>query len=257
MPVSLGAHNSRIASARELLSKKGRREQGRFSFEGATLLAEALAAGVPVQELFANAAAYEGESAVRECEAQGIPVYLIDDRALRRISDLETPPGVVAVAPIRLHDARRLFEEPGLVLILADVSDPGNAGALLRTAEAFGVRRVVFGPAGAEPYLPKVVRSAMGGVFRQQIAVEGPAGLRDALDGWEVTGLDASGPSLSGLSWGERTALVVGSERGGLGCWGALCTRRGGIRMAGGAESLNAATAGAIALYEATGRRNP
>jgi TrmH family RNA methyltransferase len=256
VPSSLGAHSPRIAFARDLLSKRGRREHGKFTFEGPTLLAEADAAGVPVEAVYATPEAFEQSTLIQRLDGDGTPVYLVDERSMKRISDVESPPGIVAVAPIRLESASGLLTASGTVLALADVGDPGNAGTLLRTAEAFGIGRVLCGTLGADPYLPKVVRSAMGAVFRLQIATGSPADVRPLLAGWQVTGLDVSGTPLGGLEWGPREVLVIGGERRGLGPWRELCTRLAGIPMAGKAESLNASSAGAIAMYEATGRRN-
>lgn len=256
MPTSLGAHNARIEFARELLTKKGRREHGRFSFEGATLLAEALAAGTHVESIFATNASYAESREVRDAEANGVPVYLVDERTIRRISDVESPAGVVAVAPIVMYSAAELLDEPGLILALADLSDPGNAGTLLRTAEAFGVTRVIFGSRGAEPHLPKVVRAAMGALFRLRIAVATPADVNAVLADWQVTGLAAHGEPLGRLAWHRKAIVAVGSERRGLEGWESLCGRFASIPMAGGAESLNAGVAGSIALYEASKHPN-
>lgn len=256
MPTSLGARNARVDFARDLLSKKGRREHARFSFEGPTLLADALAARVPVEAIYATQRAFDETPLVRDAESAGVPVYVVDDRTMSRISDVETPSGLVSVAPATLFGAGELLEQPGVVLALADVNDPGNAGTLLRTAEAFGVTRVIFGARGAEPHLPKVVRAAMGAIFRIRMAVATPADLHAVAGDWEVTGLAARGEPLDRLHWPDRSLLVVGNERHGLGPWEALCTRFGAIPMPGAAESLNAGVAGAIALYEATKRRH-
>lgn len=252
MPTSLGAHSARVEFARELLTKKGRREHARFSFEGPTLLADALAAGTQIECVYATGAAYEESRTVRDAEARGVPVYVVDERTMRRISDVETPAGVIAVAPIALFAAAELLDEPGLVLALADLNDPGNAGTLLRTAEAFGVTRVIFGSRGAEPHLPKVVRAAMGAIFRLRLAVATPADLNAVLADWEVTGLAARGEPLGRLAWHRKALLAVGNERRGLEGWEPLCGRFAAIPMAGGAESLNAGVAGSIALYEAS-----
>lgn len=254
MPTPLGAHNARIDLARDLLTKKGRREQGAFSFEGPTLLAEAVASGANISEVHVTQAAYEQTPIVLELESRGVPTYTVDDRTMQKISDLETPSGIVAIAPIRLYGAADLLEIPGVVLVLADLNDPGNAGTLLRSAEAFGVDRVIFGSRGAEPHHPKVVRSAMGAIFRMRIASATPADVHAVIGDWDVTGLASEGERLDRLSWGQRNALLVGNERHGIGPWEPLCTRLAAIPMHGGAESLNAAVAGSIALYEATKR---
>ncbi len=254
MPTQLGAHNTRIDLARDLLTKKGRRDQGAFSFEGATLLAEAIASNTPIDVLYVTQTAYEQTPVILDLESRGVPTYIVDDRTMRKISDVETPTGIVAIAPARFYGPAELLEMPGVVLILADLNDPGNAGTLLRSAEAFGVDRVIFGSRGAQPHHPKVVRSAMGAIFRMRIAVVTPADLHATLGDWSVTGLASRGGPLDRLSWGDKNALLVGNERHGIGPWEYLCTRTAAIPMHGQAESLNAAVAGSIALYEATKR---
>lgn len=215
---------------------------------------EARDAGVPIETLYVTPEALDRLPLAAELEQGGTDVYVIDERAMRRISDLETPSGVLAIAPIQLQSAQELLQHDGVVLLLADLNDPGNAGTLFRTAEAFGARGVLVGSLGAEPHLPKVVRSAMGALFRLPTAVASPEEVRGVLEGWEVTGLAAGGKPLSALAWSRRSVVAVGNERHGLGRWEPLCGRFGAIPMPGKAESLNAAVAGAIALYEATKR---
>lgn len=252
MPTALGARNPRVDYARDLQQKKGRREHGRFIFEGATLLREAVDASVPLEALYVTAAAYRDSTLVRELERQGIATFILEDRTFAKISDVESPSGIAAIAPLALIDLPQLLIEPGVVLVLADLNDPGNAGTLLRSAEAFGVTRAIFGSSGVEPYHPKVVRGAMGATFRLQIAVAGVDELHAARAGWSAFGAAAGGEPIGGVSWAERSLLVVGHERGGLGAWRSLCDRLVSIPMQGRAESLNAAVAGALALYEAT-----
>lgn len=249
----LGAHNPRLDLVRALRTQKGRAEQRRFAFEGSTLIAEALRSGIRIEEVYVTGRGVESLPAA--LERLGVPLYRVDDRTMARLSDLETPPGSLAVSPIALAPLARLFEKPGLVLVLADLSDPGNAGTLLRAAEAFGAAGVVFGGNAVEPYAPKVVRGAMGSVFRVPLASGSPAEVAAAAAGWEITGLDTRGQPLRALRWESKSALVVGQERRGLGAWEAICTRLGGIEMAGPVDSLNAAVAGSIALYEAVKQR--
>ena len=256
MPKPLGAHNARVEYARELLVKKGRRAHGAFSFEGPTLLEEAWSSGAQIDALYATQDALDSYALVAQIEATGVPAYLVDDRTFAKLSDLDAPTGVLATAPTVLETLGGLLADPGVVLVLADLNDPGNAGALLRSAEAFGVDRVIFGTLGVEPYHPKVVRGAMGAIFREHIAVAAPQDVvraaREA--GWTGVGLAAGGTPLEQALFAERTLLVVGNERHGLGPWEPLCDRITAIPMAGKAESLNAAVAGSIALYEATKR---
>jgi TrmH family RNA methyltransferase len=257
MATLLGSRARRLGNARALRSVKGRREQQRFAFEGATLLDEARTSGFPVEELYATQAAYDNTPTVREFDAMGTPTFILDEQAAAGISDLQTPSGIVALAPVRLYGLDQLFRRGSPILVLADVSDPANAGTLLRSADAFGCAGVIFGRLGVDPYHPKVVRGAMGAIFRVPVAVSDPPGLAAAAAsaGFAVVGLTAEGSPLAEETWSLPAALVVGHERRGLGRWAALCQRTLAIPMAQPAESLSAAVAGSIALYEASRRR--
>ena len=256
MAVRVGVHAERLSAVRALLTAKGRQRSGRFSFEGATLLEEARCSGVNVDEVYVTQEAYDRDRIVAEMERHGVPVFLVEPRSLAKISDVGTPAGIVAVAAVRDAPLDAVFGGDGTVLILADLNDPGNVGTLLRSAEAFGCRGVVAGELGADPYHPKVVRAAMGALFRLPIAVAGPEAMRAtaARAGYEIAGLSALGEPLAGYVWPPRSGLVVGHERHGLEAWAGTCDRRLAIPMPGPAESLNAAIAGSIALYEAAKR---
>lgn len=253
MAIRAGAHADRVQRARELLTNKGRREQARFAFEGPTLLSEALASGVAIEEIFATEAAYEGNAGLQTLESRGVEIALVDDRTARKLSDLETPTGLVAVAPIRFAPPGQILSLP-LSLVLADLNDPGNAGTLLRSAEAFGAGGAIFGRFGVDPYHPKVVRGAMGAIFRLTIAVATPEAVSAAAKevGASLYGLTTRGRPLGEGRLEKPACVVVGHERHGLGTWGEICHERLSIPMRGPTESLNAAVAGSIALYEAS-----
>jgi TrmH family RNA methyltransferase len=245
-----GAHADRVSRVRDLQSAKGRKEHGRFAFEGPTLLEEALRSEVAVEELYVTDAVLASNARVRELDALGTPVFVVDDRTLRKISDLETPTGLVAIAPQRLADLATVVRG-GLTLALADLNDPGNVGTLLRSAEAFGASGVVLGRFGVDPYHPKVVRGAMGSIFRLPLAVATAQEFAAAVAaaGTQAIGLTTGGAELEQLAFGASTALVVGHERRGLGSWEFAGVKQARIAMQGDAESLNAAVAGSIALY--------
>lgn len=250
MATLAGAHADRVSRVRELQSTKGRKEQGRFAFEGPTLLEEALRSAFPVEEVYVTAPVLASNALVRDLDARGTPVFVVDDRTLRKISDLETPTGLIAVAPQRLTDCGAILRGT-LSLALADLNDPGNVGTLLRSAEAFGVAGVVLGRLGVDPYHPKVVRGAMGSIFRLALAVATADEFARAVaaSGTQAIGLASGGADLEGVAFGASTVLVVGHERRGLASWevaGMLLAR---IPMQGDAESLNAAVAGSIGLY--------
>jgi RNA methyltransferase, TrmH family len=253
MPKPLGSHAPRLRAVRALRSVKGRREHQRFAFEGATLLAEAVSADFPIAELYATQEAYDRTPLLRELDAAGTPVFVLGELAAESVSDLKSPTGIVAVAPILLSDAEQLLQRGGPTLVLADANDPANAGTLLRSADAFGAPAVIFGRLGVDPYHPKVVRASMGAIFRLALGVADPdeIGRAAACAGVHLLGLTAGGSPLSEDAWRPPVALVIGNERHGLGRWESLCERLLAIPMTGPTESLSAAVAGSIALYEA------
>ena len=149
------------------------------------------------------------------------------------------------------------LEGDGLVLALAGLNDPGNAGTLVRSAEAFGVRTVIFGRGGADPYHPKVVRATMGSLFRTTIAIADGAELVAAAAGAgrSLIALDLDGEPIDRFALPERAIIAVGNERHGVRSWLPHADRMITIPQYGGAESLNAAIAGSIALYALTHNR--
>lgn len=253
MPLKLGAHADRVQTVRALLRAKDRREQSAYAFEGATLLDEAHRSGVAIQAIYATQRAYDASSLIRDFEAVGTDVYVVDDRVAAKISDLETPTGIVAITSLRLEPLDALLRDPGLTLVLADLNDPANVGTLLRSAEAFGASGVVFGRNGVDPYHPKVVRGAMGAIFRLRLCVAEADEFRSAAasHGTTVYGLAADGEPLEAAAFAPHSAIVVGHERRGLAAWQDACNHRLAIEMTGPTESLNAAVAGSIALYRA------
>ena len=172
VPTDLSPHNRRIALVRELLDPAGRREQQRFAAEGPTLLAEAERSGMQPVEVYAADKGLDGagREVAENYERTGIPVYHVSDQAFARMSDVSTWSGLLGVFALPRHTAADVLAQPGAVLLLAGVNDPGNAGTLVRSAEAFGAAGVLFGRGGADPFGPKVVRAAMGSLFRLPVA---------------------------------------------------------------------------------------
>jgi TrmH family RNA methyltransferase len=255
----LGVRAERFKDVAALRSVKARRESNRFAFEGPTLLEEARASSFPIEEIYVTQAAYEATPLVRELDRSGTPTFTIEPSSAAQISDLTTPSGIVVVAPIRLYSLEQIFRTGKLVVVLADVGDPANAGTLLRSADAFGGAGLIFGTLGVEPYHPKVVRGSMGAVFRMKLAIGDPGSVAGAADaaGARLLGLAVNGDPLSDERWEQPAGLIVGHERHGLGRWQAVCQRLVGIPMEGPAESLSAAVAGSIALYEAARSQAP
>ena len=252
MPTPLSPHNPRIELVRDLRAPKVRRERDRFVFEGPTLLAEALSSGIAVEELYGTEAAVIAHAGlVAAVEAAGAPVYAVPERTLARLSDVETPAGLVAVPRLPRNDLASILARPGPVLLLAGIADPGNAGTLLRSAEAFGAAGVLFGRGGVDPFAPKVVRAAMGSLFRLPVAhvtaVEVAAAATAAARPIVAATLD--GDPLGGAALPANAVLAIGNERHGVGAFLTRWDQAVRIEQAGATESLNAAVAGSILLY--------
>jgi len=191
--------------------------------------------------------------------AAGRSVAAVDNRAMDSLSETRAPQGVVAVVGFLDQDASSLKQlmpaaAPGLALVLHDVADPGNAGTLVRCAEAFSVAAACFGPASVEPYNGKLVRATAGAFFRLPIVRYADwASFKAVLTGLEVciVAAQAGAPDVRDAALPARCALVVGHERHGLDAIPASDTAtRVGVPQAGSAESLNAGLAGAIVMYE-------
>jgi TrmH family RNA methyltransferase len=252
MPIALSPQNPRLGPLRELLEPRGRRDQRRFLIEGPTLLDEARRSGVQLEALFVTDDAAERHAElIATLEAGGLPAYTLPQRALGRLSDLATPPGLVAVATLPEATAAGVLARPGPVLLLAGVSDPGNAGSLVRSADAFGAAGILAARGGADPFSPKVVRAAMGSLFRLPVALVTADEALEAAGaaGRPVIAADLDGEPLWGANLPANAILAVGNERHGVAGFLPRWDRAVRIEQGGHAESLNAAVAGSILLY--------
>ncbi len=247
----LASSNPRIAAVKQLHTPRGRREHGRYLVEGPLLLEEARRSGLVLEAAYATERG-AGNGVAQAIEGDGTPLYIVDERTFARMSDLESSTGLLAVAPTRYKDLATLLAGDEPILLLAGLADPGNAGTLVRTAEAFGVDRVIFGAGGVEPYGPKVVRAAMGALFRANVAVVRAdtiiAEARAAGRTIVATALD--GEPLPTFAFPRGTILAIGNERHGVASWLSAWDRAVAIPQVGPTESLNAAIAGSIVLYE-------
>lgn len=251
----LTERSARIVVARKLTRRSGRDAAGLFLAEGRQAVGEALADPDGVREVLVTQAA---AAAHRELlSATAVPVRLITDTAAAGLSETVTPQGLLAVCPLRDVDAATLpARPPRLTVALAELADPGNAGTVLRTADACGAGAVVFGAGSADPYGGKAVRASAGSVFHVDV-VRGAAldtllpAVRQAgvtvlaADGGGEVALDELDEELSGpVLW-----LFGNEARGVPAGLAALADARVRIPMRGRAESLNLAAAAAICLY--------
>jgi TrmH family RNA methyltransferase len=258
--------NPTVKRLRLLHERRGRAQQGLFLVEGVRLLEEALEGGVQPDSILV-APAMLGATARGRALLQRLmhqrdlpPPLEVTPAVLRHVADTESPSGVVAALP--LGPAHALAELPwraGLALVLDGVQDPGNAGAIQRTAAATGVDAVAALAGGDALYAPNVVRAGMGAHFRLALAVDvdarelpswlasrGQALLADAQATQSIYDVDLRVP----------TVLIVGSEAHGAVRAEALPDlRRAAIPMPGDMESLNVAVATAVILFEAVRQR--
>ncbi|HZE39646.1 MAG TPA: RNA methyltransferase [Stackebrandtia sp.] len=246
--------SSRIAAARKLTRRKYRDARRRFLAEGPNAVSAALGRGGVVRELFAAADALERHTPLAAAaEQQGARLNVVTADALASLSETVTPQGIIAEC--EFVDAA-LATDSRLVAVLDGVSDPGNAGTILRTADAAGAGAVVFPHGAVDPYNGKCVRSSAGSLFQVPVTRGGDTAdhlrrLRDA--GLSVLVADAHGDvDLDDADDLLRrpTAWIFGSEAHGLPeAIAAQANARVRVPIYGAAESLNLATAAAVCLY--------
>lgn len=222
-------HNERLKEIRKLARRRERDARGRFVAEGEDLVAAARAAGwEPVSLLSAADSGLAGDE--------------VEPALLDGVSGLGSGARTIGV-----YGARWAQPAGPLCVALWGVGDPGNVGTILRSALAFGASSVVVGPGCADPFGPKAVRASMGAIFDVPVA---RAESIDALPGERIALVAGAGDVLAGPAGGEAT-LIVGAERDGLPTdVVAACDRVAHIPIA--SESLNAAMAATVALYELT-----
>ncbi len=257
MPVKeiTSSDNQTFRELKALLSAKGRAEQGRLLAEGPHLVQEALGAGMPISMVAVGASALgRHEELLDACAARGAQTLLLADRLLDALCDTRTPQGIVAAVGIPRLGLDWLDGREGrLAVVLENVQDPGNVGTILRTAlAAEGAFALLCG--GADPWSPKVVRASQGAVFHLPILEEEAAS--QAIErlkalGWHCACAHLAGQDFFARPRHARTALVIGNEGAGVSAQAAAaCQGLYRLPMSAKAESLNAAVAAGIMLYD-------
>jgi len=254
-------HNPKIKLIRDLLTdRKERTQRKAFVVEGVRLTEEAVKANLTPQLVVYSAdLSARGKELIEKFEVMGCSVEEVDMHILHGLSDTETPQGILAVLE---QPASVLPTRWDFALVLDQIRDPGNLGTIIRSAIAAGVQAVILTPASVDVYSPKVVRSAMGAHFRLPL-------------------LTMTWPEITSTCRKHRpaVALLVADSNGGKPCWEtdlrqplalvigseaegpqpeafSAATGLIHIPMPGKAESLNAAVAASILLYEVVRQRN-
>jgi len=257
--------SARVTEVRHLYDRRHRAERGAFVVEGPQAVREALGQGVAELYLTEAAAQRYPEFLDRAAEC-GARTSLATDEVLAAMSETRQPQGVIAVCPLVTRPLKDVFGGLGsapLVVILDRVSDPGNAGTIIRTADAMGADAVILTEGSVDPHNGKCVRSTAGSIFHVPIAADAPvaevmqameaAGIAAvAADARAVVSLDDARDLLRGpIAW------VFGNEAHGVDVdWRDAATSTVRIPMAGEAESLNLAAAAAICLYATSRARS-
>ncbi|MCQ2372602.1 MAG: RNA methyltransferase [Phascolarctobacterium sp.] len=253
-------NNALVKATAELKQKKYRQERQLFLAEGLRTVEEAIGSNTVIQ-LFYTAIEDERTRAVLETAAEkGLELYCVSENVMKKISDTDSPQGIVAVCKMQNMKLENLFAKGEMLLVLDRVGDPGNVGTMLRTADAAGIGGIVLLKGCVDIYAPKTVRSTMGSLFHIPVF----AGADEALfikaakrAGYEllVTTLEGA-DNLYKADLRGRIAFVMGNEANGV--TSTLlqeADKRVYIPMQGRAESLNVAIAAGVVMFEALRRR--
>lgn len=261
MPVGYitSLHNEHVRRVQALLrSARRRAREGLLLAEGLRLVREAVLAECAITWAFYTAdfaTAPRGAALLRELRQRRIPLWEATPSVMAELSATQTPQGIVAVLPIPQLPEKK---SPGLTLILDRLRDPGNLGTILRAAWATDARCVLLPPGTVDFTGPKVVRAGMGAHFHVPIRRMGWDEIRAAVAGTPVWLAEAGAGTLyDAVDWSGDVTLIVGGEAEGAGPEARALAgeRRVTIPMAAGVESLNAAVATAVLLFEAARQR--
>lgn len=253
--------NPKIRQIHGLLTqRKAREEEGIFVIEGVRLCEEASAAGVSPQLVLHSAdLSARGRQLLERFTIQGIEIEEVPAALLASISDTETSQGILAVVPLQglLNPKERTF-----TVIADEIRDPGNLGTLIRSAAAAGVDEFFVTPGTADPYAPKAVRAGMGAHFHLPIRARSWAHITADLGAsgmgkpHSILLADMVGEPMWDVDLTQSLALIIGGEAEGASEPARqAATGRVSIPMAGKTESLNAAIAGSILLFEVLRQR--
>ena len=251
--------NPLVKEAAALLGPaRRRREQGRFLAEGARLCADGARSGCPpVVFFYTDLARRRYPDTVRLLEQAAEKTCLITEEVAAKLSDTRTPQGIFCIFPMldKIKDLIHIYTH-GRFIALENLQDPSNLGAVLRTAEALGVTGCILAGACCDPFSPKVIRGSMGAVFRLPLyqAGEGPAAVRAlkkmGMQAYAAVPNSGAQP-VTGCAFGPGSVLFIGNEGAGLlKETVAACGKTVTIPMLGRAESLNAAMAAGILMWE-------
>ncbi|ADU31428.1 TrmH family RNA methyltransferase [Evansella cellulosilytica] len=242
--------NPRVKTWKKLHSRKGREKTGLFLVEGVHLIEEALKAFIHMKELVIDV---DKEIPV-EWKVSNVPQVFVTNKVMKEICETETPQGFVAIC--ELPDNKNVPLERGKFLFLDGLQDPGNVGAIIRTADAAGINGVVLGEGTVDPFNGKVIRATQGSIFHLPVQ---RMDLKEAVQICKEKNIPVFGTSLQGSTYNaiqpqDNFALIVGNEGSGVEDTLLEMTDQNlYIPIHGKAESLNVSIATGILLYHLRG----
>lgn len=251
----LTERSTRVVAAVKLHRHVARRRAQRFLVEGAHLVDAASRHGL-IRDLFVTESAAQRYAAL--LAGLNAPLHLVTERAAKALSDTVTPAGLVAVCERPVPDLDGVLAgAPRLIAVAVQIGEPGNAGTLIRIADAMGAAAVILGGHGVDPYNGKCLRASAGSIFALPVIVAADIGTTVAAvqaAGLQVLATTVDGElSLDDAELTKPTAWLFGSESHGLSAQLAgQADHRVRIPMSGGAQSLNVAAAAAICLYQSS-----
>ncbi len=252
--------NQKVQLVRSLVAKSHSRNISQsFVVEGVRLVEEAQASGWPVQlALYSENLSDRGRAVLQNLSASGADVEEIAPHVMDSLSKTETSQGLIAIIT---RQTIPLPEDADLIVIVDGIRDPGNLGTLLRSSAAAGANGVLLAPGSVDAFSPKVLRAAMGAHFRMPVNPLDWPNIRTQVKERSRPLFTYLADSSKGQSCWEADlvrpcALIIGSEAEGASLFALqLCDAYVHISMPGGTESLNAAVAGSILLFEAVRQR--
>ena len=248
------AGNAQLKNITQLMKKaKERKEQGLFVTEGKKMFFEALDLGLVEKAFFSESFFKENGEVSCDCE-------VVQDTVFNSIAETVTPQGVLALVRIPIVNGEELIQKAESLVLLENLQDPGNLGTIIRTAEASGMDGVILSPNAVDCYNPKVVRSTMGAIFRVPCYyVEDFLGLIGRLNSLGFNTIATHLGAVKDYTEADclnKTAVLIGNEGNGLSPEATdLAKEKVLIPMEGKTESLNAAVAAALMMYEIKRKR--
>lgn len=262
MEIIKSKDNKLIKHIKKLGLKKYRQENNQFIIEGIRFVEEAASAGASIKHcLFSDSLKSErAEQLLAKIRNSSTNMHMVEENIIQDICDTKTPQGIVAVIEKRDYSLDDFLSSSDFIIIVDRIQDPGNLGTIIRTADAANADSIVLSDGTVDPYSPKVLRSTMGSIFHLPLII--CTDILDSLNILKSRGFSICAASLDGntMYYKEnyigKTAIVIGNEGSGIDSnIKRYADKLVKIPMPGRAESLNAAVAAGILMFEVVRQR--